>query len=125
MATATPHATAITNQPPFCPLVLLSTTFATTPSPRRMSSIVPIASASSLCMGRTLDATSGSSQGAAARARRDAAERERAGVGPREQVGKPTRTRKMDERRGSRATDATPRRQGHSRALLTDQLQLA
>ena len=49
-ATATPHPKVITIQPLFWPLVRLRTTFATTPSPSRTSSIVPIASARSVCM---------------------------------------------------------------------------
>src|SRR2546426_7906696 len=46
-ATATPNAqpAVMTIQPAFWPLVLLSTTFATTPSPRMTSSMVPSSSA--------------------------------------------------------------------------------
>src|SRR4029453_469199 len=49
-ATATPHPKVITIQPLFCPLVRLRTTLATTPSPSRTSSIVPIASERGVCM---------------------------------------------------------------------------
>src|SRR6266496_6380732 len=46
-ATATPNAqpAVMTIQPPFWPLVLLSTTLATTPSPRMINSMVPSSSA--------------------------------------------------------------------------------
>src|SRR3954451_22755561 len=47
MATANPQPAVMTIQPPFCPLVRLSTTLATTPSPSRTRSIVPISSARS------------------------------------------------------------------------------
>src|SRR5690242_19824257 len=43
--TANAHPAVMTIQPLFCPFVLLSTTFATTPSPRMISSMVPSSSA--------------------------------------------------------------------------------
>src|SRR5437899_2094909 len=49
-ATAIPQPVATTIQPEFWPLDLLRTTFATTPSPKVTSSIVPISSAATLVM---------------------------------------------------------------------------
>ncbi|MPM78569.1 hypothetical protein SDC9_125580 [bioreactor metagenome] len=43
--TASPHPMVITIQPPLFPFVPLRTTLATTPFPRRISTIVPISSA--------------------------------------------------------------------------------
>src|SRR2546423_2655369 len=45
--TAIPHAVAITIQPEFSPLVLFNRTFATTPSPRRINTSVPMNSPTS------------------------------------------------------------------------------
>src|ERR1041385_4571384 len=45
MATPNAHPAVMTIHPPFWPLVLLSTTLATTPSPRMTSSMVPSSSA--------------------------------------------------------------------------------
>src|SRR5882672_1777796 len=44
-ATPNPQPAVMTIHPAFCPLVLLSTTLATTPSPRMISSMVPSSSA--------------------------------------------------------------------------------
>src|SRR5467141_2556783 len=44
-ATPNPHPAVMTIHPAFWPLVLLSTTLATTPSPRMISSMVPSTSA--------------------------------------------------------------------------------
>src|ERR1044071_5482933 len=44
-ATARPHPVVITIQPPLLPAVFFSSTFATTPSPSTISSMVPIISA--------------------------------------------------------------------------------
>src|SRR5215469_14280872 len=44
-ATAMAHPVVITIQPEFCPLFLLKTTLATTPSPKMMSNMVPMISA--------------------------------------------------------------------------------
>src|SRR5258707_11125900 len=52
MVTAIPHPVVMTIQPLFWPLVRSRTTLATTPSPRRMRIIVPMASARSVCMPR-------------------------------------------------------------------------
>src|SRR6266511_2703985 len=49
-ATARPHPKVMTIHPEFCDLVLFNTTPATTPSPNRISSPVPIASAVKLFM---------------------------------------------------------------------------